>query len=145
MNEKKIKISPYCYAGIRISDLPLQIRRVIRMRTRIYSQAIISDAIEKVTGIGFSMLANKTRKHSVVFARHIYCYQMRDKTNLSLKEIGQMLGGRDHTTVVNSVRVYHNLNETDDAFYQLALKIEDEIDRVSSDANFQKSTDVNVS
>ena len=143
MSEKKIKISPYSYAGIRISDLPPNIRRVIRMRTRIYSQAIISEAIEKVSGVDFSMLAHKTRKHSVVYARHIYCFQMRDKTNLSLKEIGQTLGGRDHTTVVNSVRVYHNLNETDDTFYQLALKIEDEIDRVSSDANFKRTSSGN--
>lgn len=137
--EKKVVISPYSYVGLRIADLPPNIRKTIRMRTRRYSQTIITEAIEKVTGVPRSMLAHKTRRLPVALARHIYCYQMRDKTTLSLKEIGQTLGGRDHTTVLNSVNVYHNLNETDDSFFELSNRIENEIDWASADLHYEET------
>jgi len=137
--EKKVVISPYSYVGIRIADLPPNIRKTVRMKTRRYSQTIIAEAIEKVTGVSITMLAHKTRRLPVALARHIYCYQMRDKTTLSLKEIGQTLGGRDHTTVLNSVNVYHDLNETDDSFFELCNVIENEIDMASGDLYYTES------
>lgn len=129
---KSLTISPYVYAGIKITDLPLNVRKVIRTKTRRYTKELILDAIEKVTGISPRMLLDKTRKRPIVYARHIFCYHMRDKTTLSLTEIGTELG-RDHTTVINSVRVYGDLYETDDAFFELSNRIEDELDLSSYD------------
>ena len=38
-----------------------------------------------------------------MLARQIAMYEIRRMTNLSLKEIGQEFGGRDHTTVMHSL------------------------------------------
>jgi chromosomal replication initiation ATPase DnaA len=134
MEEKiKVVISPYAYVGLRIADLPPNIRKTIRMKTRRYTQRLIAEAIEKVTNVPISKLGHRSRKREVVYARHIYCFQMRDKTTWSLKEIGASIGGRDHTTVINSVKVYHDLNETEDSFFELCNLIENEIDMASGD------------
>lgn len=136
--ESKPIISPYAYVGLRISDLPPTIRKTIRMRTRKYSQRLIAEVIEKVTKVPIHMLGHKTRSRPVSNARHIYCYQMRDKTNWSLKEIGASIGGRDHTTILHSVKVYHDLNETEHSFFELCNIIENEIDRLSSDEYYEE-------
>lgn len=44
------------------------------------------------------------RPVKVVRARHEAMYRMRHETNLTLPQIGQRLGGRDHTTVLHGVR-----------------------------------------
>ena len=52
-----------------------------------------------------SVLMRGPRKPThIVVARHVAAYLMRTLTNLSLSQIGYRLGGRDHTTALNSVR-----------------------------------------
>lgn len=130
--QKECVISPYVYVGIRISDLPMHVRTTIRKRTKKYNQAIILEAIEKVTGVTFEQLHMHKRTINLVTARQIYCYQMRDKLPWSLKEIGISIN-RDHTTVIYAVEAYHNLYETDDKFIETANKIENELDVLSSE------------
>jgi chromosomal replication initiation ATPase DnaA len=141
MQEKNVVISPYAYVGLRIADLPPNIRRTIRMRTRRYTQRLIAEAIEKVTKVPMHMLGHKTRSRPVVYARHIYCFQMRDKTNWSLKEIGASIGGRDHTTIIHAVNTYHDLNETEDSFFELCNVIENEIDWASADLYYEEKNE----
>jgi chromosomal replication initiation ATPase DnaA len=55
-------------------------------------------------------LISKNRKRNLTEARHIIAdllYSDRH-LNMSLKAIGQMLGGRDHTTTLNSIRYVEN-------------------------------------
>lgn len=141
MKELNVVISPYAYVGLRISDLPPNIRKTIRMRTRRYTQRLIAEVIEKITKVPIHMLGHKTRSRPVVYARHIYCFQMRDKTNWSLKEIGASIGGRDHTTVIHSVKTYHDLNETEDSFFELCNVIENEIDWASADLYYEEKNE----
>lgn len=46
-------------------------------------------------------LCGKTREHSIVWARQVAMYLLREETPISLPRIGQHLGGRDHTTVMH--------------------------------------------
>ncbi len=64
-------------------------------------------------------MKSKSRLQTLAFARHAYCSMVRKFTRLTLKEIGQTLGGRDHATVVNSCRVSDNLLEYDDVYRQM--------------------------
>jgi len=45
-------------------------------------------------------LCNRRRNREVVIPRQVAMYLLREDANLSLSEIGQQLGGRDHTTVL---------------------------------------------
>ena len=50
------------------------------------------------------MLVGPSRAAVPVRARHIAILLTRERTELSLPEIGQRFGGRDHSTVLNSIR-----------------------------------------
>ena len=55
------------------------------------------------------------RNGNIVFARHWICDILYSDTilKLSLKNIGRLLGGRDHTTVINSVKRVSDYCEND--------------------------------
>lgn len=140
MSKEQAPISPYVFVGIRLADLPIEMRTIIKKRGRAYSQTIITDAIKKVMKIPFMKIENKTRKHPIKDARKIYCFQMKHKLGWSLKDIGESIGGRDHTTIVHNIKTYKNLYETDDNFREIANQIENEIDCSSADLVIEKQT-----
>jgi len=49
-------------------------------------------------------LSGKSRKAELVNARHIAMYLLNHDLELTLVEIGKLLGGRDHTTVMHGVK-----------------------------------------
>jgi len=49
-------------------------------------------------------LKGQRRTRDIALARHISIYLIRILTNLSLKDIGNLFEGRDHTTVMSSIR-----------------------------------------
>jgi chromosomal replication initiator protein len=64
-------------------------------------------------GISLQDLKTKRRNKQVVFPRQIAMYLSRELTELSLPEIGELFGGKDHTTVLHSYKkikadIYNN-------------------------------------
>lgn len=51
---------------------------------------------------------SEDRSRDVVAVRHEAAYWMRAKAGLSLPQIGRIMGGRDHTTILNSCISYAN-------------------------------------
>jgi chromosomal replication initiator protein len=49
-----------------------------------------------------SELCGSSRKKDLVSARHITAYLLLTETNLPLKEVGHLLGGRDHTSIMHA-------------------------------------------
>lgn len=47
-------------------------------------------------------LTGNSRKKELVSARHITAYLLLTETNLPLKEVGHLLGGRDHTSIMHA-------------------------------------------
>ena len=66
------------------------------------------DFIQKTVAEHFNLtvelLKDKTRKKEVVEARQLAMYFAKELTPLSLKVIGYGFGGRDHTTVIHSIK-----------------------------------------
>lgn len=54
-------------------------------------------------------LQSKSRNRTLVVARQIAMYLLRELTNMSLPRIGQEFGGRDHTTVIHADRKIRKL------------------------------------
>jgi chromosomal replication initiator protein len=55
-------------------------------------------------GISVQDLKTKRRNKQVVFPRQVAMYLSRELTELSLPEIGELFGGKDHTTVLHSYK-----------------------------------------
>ncbi len=69
-------------------------------RAQLTPQSII-DCVANYYGLSMDSLTGKGRDKSVVVPRQIAMYLVREETSVSLEQIGQMLGGRDHTTVMH--------------------------------------------
>ncbi|WP_415854691.1 chromosomal replication initiator protein DnaA [Sinomonas sp. G460-2] len=74
---------------------------------------ITSDQILQETAAYFKLtveeLNSKSRTRTLVTARQIAMYLCRELTDMSLPKIGQVLGGRDHTTVIHADRKIREL------------------------------------
>jgi chromosomal replication initiator protein len=53
-------------------------------------------------GFASHELKTKRRNKNIVLARQVAMYIIRDLTELSLPEIGEIFNGRDHTTVLHA-------------------------------------------
>jgi len=60
--------------------------------------------IKRLTGVSEAALASPSRVTHVVAARHAFVLVMRERSAWSYPQIGHFLGGRDHSTIVNSER-----------------------------------------
>jgi chromosomal replication initiator protein len=65
-------------------------------------------------------LTSKSRSRPLTQARHIGMYLMRECTGLSLVKIGEIFGGRDHTTVLHGIKkVEDEMRARDTTFRQV--------------------------
>lgn len=68
---------------------------------------------------GFSVeeLKSPSRKQPLVMSRQVAMYLCRELTDLSLPRIGELFGGRDHTTVIHSIEKVGRVMQTDREVY----------------------------
>ncbi len=64
----------------------------------------IQQRVSKAFGISRAELVGSTRAATPLNARQVAIYLTRELTDLSLPQIGRLYGGRDHSTVLNSIR-----------------------------------------
>ena len=89
-----------------------------------------ADSVEEIQqqvaerfGISRAELIGSSRAATPLRARQVAIYLTREMTDLSLPQIGRLYGGRDHTTVLNSLRrVEASLGE-DDALTQKVAEL----------------------
>lgn len=85
----QINLSPYIVPG-----LP-------KKRTTT-TQDIIVEAVCSQYNLIFEVICKRTRKRNIVEARQVIMYLLCHYTTASLKRIGDLFGGYDHTTVIHS-------------------------------------------
>ena len=94
-------------------------------------KTITIDTIQKKVahfyGLTVLDLRTKRRNRHLVLARQIAMYLARELTSLSLPEIGQVFGSRDHTTVLHSYNKIKELNKKDVPTQQTIQRIITEI------------------
>lgn len=83
--------------------------------TKVLHPEVIIREIANFLMIPVGRVIGDRRDGNIVFARHWICDVLYSDTflNLSLKNIGRLIGGRDHTTVMHSIGKVSNLCETD--------------------------------
>ena len=76
----------------------------------------IIDIVTRFYGVKLSDLQSKRRHKSVTEPRQLCMWLTRKRTRFSLEDIGGYFGGRDHTTVMHSIRTIDDRMEQDAAF-----------------------------
>jgi chromosomal replication initiator protein len=56
-------------------------------------------------GVLKERLTGRDQHKPIIFYRHILVKIIREQTQLSLKGIGRIMDGRDHTSIINSIKV----------------------------------------
>ncbi len=74
-----------------------------------------------------SDMTAKRRSRNVVYPRHVAMFLSREMTSLSLPEIGQQFGGRDHTTVLHAYQKIKKDTKRDPKAKSLVDKLSIEI------------------
>lgn len=74
----------------------------------------VAEIVCEETNVGLDLIRKKTRKRYVVVARHLIAFFGRKCTRLSLSEIGNFIGGVDHTTVIHGATHIKDMLETRD-------------------------------
>ena len=82
-------------------------------KDKFVTSEVIIDTICEYFNVKLSELKSKKRTKSVSMPRQIAMYILRDKLNISLQEIGDIFGGRDHSTVLHSLSSLESKIKTD--------------------------------
>jgi hypothetical protein len=75
---------------------------------------ILEQTVKKYAAHGVTINAMKSPRRTrgaLIQARFEFYWRCREETGLSLPQIGRMLGGKDHTTVLHGVRMYERYRE----------------------------------
>ena len=92
---------------------PERIREVVARRWRVRPEA----------------LASKRRTKDVTVPRQVAMYLIKETLGTSLVRIGELFGGRDHSTVIHSIRKVEEEMERDPAFRALVEATKEDMER----------------
>lgn len=93
-----------------------QLERMLRMNTEQQDAAIKAAHLAVRSAYADylpSHTTHSTRKREVLEPRQIFMWLIRNKTSISLAQIGRLCGGRDHSTVLYACQVVNDLAQTD--------------------------------
>jgi chromosomal replication initiator protein len=96
-------------------------------RKRLVTPERIIQVVAGFYRVGRDDLAGKSRRKEVVMPRQVAMYIIRNETEASLGEIGQALGGRDHTTVMYSCETIKKRIESDSRLRQEVLTLREQL------------------
>jgi chromosomal replication initiator protein len=86
----------------------------------------VVDVVARTFNLSVDRLLSSERTHAVALPRQIAMYLLRE-TNVSLPQIGQALGGRDHTTVMYACEKVADLLERDDRLRRQVVQIRQQL------------------
>ena len=97
------------YANLEKSEINLALAEKVLKdiispgQKRIITPEVIAEIVAEHFGISPADIMGNKRNVKVAFPRQIVMYLCRNMTEVTLKNIGAYLGGRDHTTVMNGI------------------------------------------
>jgi chromosomal replication initiator protein len=91
------------------------------------SPQTILKAVADFYSISANDLIKRSRKKEVVRPRQVAMFLLREETKLSFPEIGQKLGGRDHSTVIHACEKIRGESSTEDSLKQELILIKERV------------------
>jgi len=101
---------------------------VARARPQVTPESILQ-AVADFYNLSVEELTGTSRRQSVARPRQVACYLLRQEAGASLPQIGQWLGGRDHTTVLHACERIAALLEEDGALRREIQAIREQLYR----------------
>lgn len=99
---------------------------LIPQHSSLGADAVVT-AVSSVFGVPSDRLLGRDRTREVALPRQVAMYLMREDANISLPQIGEALGGRDHTTVMYACDKVADLMQRDDRLRRQVLQVRDQL------------------
>lgn len=119
-------------AYISISGLPMTVENIAPVlnppvdQIEASPEAVIT-AISETFKVSVEDLKSNSRRREISVARQIGMYLMRQHTDLSLPKVGEVFGGKDHTTVMYSCEKIAQLKNSDPEMARTLRQLSDRI------------------
>ncbi|MBN1581079.1 MAG: chromosomal replication initiator protein DnaA [Anaerolineae bacterium] len=111
-----------------IDTLEIALRDLIAAPKTLTPDQVLG-AVARFYQVSEQKVKGRKRNKDIVRPRQVAMYLMRKETSASLPEIGQVLGGRDHTTVIYGVEKIEGLLEQDNTLRREIMSIKEELYR----------------
>jgi chromosomal replication initiator protein len=95
------------------------------------SPEAVLQAVVDIFQVSIEDLKGSSRRREISLARQVAMYLMRQHTDLSLPKVGEVLGGKDHTTVMYGCEKINQLKSQDSDLAQTLRKLSDRINFIS--------------
>lgn len=99
---------------------------LLPQRTSVEPMQVLT-IVGRAFGISREKLLGRDRSREVVLPRQVAMYLMREVGNISLPQIGAVLGGRDHTTVMYACEKVADLIERDDRLRRQVFNLREQL------------------
>jgi chromosomal replication initiator protein len=95
-------------------------------RSEVQPEEVVNKVAE-VFGVSIERLLSPERSRQVALPRQIAMYLLHEEANISLPQIGDALGGRDHTTILYGCEKIADLLERDDRLRKQVIGIKEQL------------------
>ncbi len=99
---------------------------LLPQRSEVSTEQVVS-AVASAFGISVERLLGRDRSRAVALPRQVAMYLLRQGANVSLPQIGEALGGRDHTTVMYACEKVADMIERDDRLRRQVIQIREQV------------------
>jgi len=119
------------------SNLPISLQMATSLLSRYFDEGarkpVRVETVQRVVcntlNVPLEALMGKKRDRHSLLARQLAMYLSRELTESSLEQIGQLFGGKDHSTIAHACRAFKKALETDPETERLACRVRDRIRR----------------
>jgi chromosomal replication initiator protein len=128
MDKKTARLSPFVFPGLKLTQREREnIKNSQRLLRYKMTKEEILEIIAEECSIRVSDIPSKNRKTEVVNGRFIFCGVMKEYFGYSLKKIGEFVGGRDHTTIIHSIKTYKDRYQNEEHYRYMVNNIYNKI------------------
>jgi chromosomal replication initiator protein len=120
-------------AFAQISGLPITPQLVettladmLPRRSEVKPDEIVRKVAESF-GVSVESMLGRDRSRQVAFPRQVAMYLLRSEADISLPQIGEILGGRDHTTVMYGCEKIADVLERDDRLRRQVITMKEQL------------------
>lgn len=128
MIKKPMTISPYVFPGLKVTPHE---RRRLKAKLKLFNFKLSKEEVLSIIAeeceVTPAEIVCRSRERELVNARFIFCGIMKIYYNYSLNTIGQMIDGRDHTSIMHAVTMFKDRFKQEDAFRDTVLNVYDKI------------------
>lgn len=96
-------------------------------QSRNIQPAKLIELVARAWNTSVNDLLGRDRSHKIAEPRQVAMYLLRQETDASLPQIGEVLGGRDHTTVMYAIEKISDVIERDDRLRNRVKQIRDQL------------------